>query len=414
MTASTKPAWERFGDAMLDWGGYSLLAFATVLGVSAGGPDPAWRLTTLAIAGGAAAWMYVLYTRRPLPNTDHRLRLDVFFVGLLVFASVLMVWQPLFFIFMIAGFFYATVLRPLPLAVLGIAATSILVNSLIAGLPQTPEAWTFYVAIIVVQTIVISAGAVISEKVTEQNEERRVALAQLEAALEENAGLHAQLLTQAREAGVLDERQRMAREIHDTIAQGLIGIITQLAAADHARDRPADRDRHTENAKRLARESLAEARRSVEASMPAALESGTLPDALAVVAREWSELSGIPVDVTITGEMTRLHPEIEVALLRIAQEALANVAKHAGATRAGLTLSFMGDVVTLDVRDDGVGFAVPERGPADGSGFGLTGMRQRVARVAGSLAIESEPGGGTAISARVPAIAASSSVVHAP
>ena len=97
---------------------------------------------------------------------------------------------------------------------------------------------------------------------------------------------------------MLDERQRMAREIHDTIAQGLTGIITQLEAAEQARDRPADRDRHLENAERLARESLTEARRSVEASMPAALESGTLPDALAEVAREWSEINGIPVDVT--------------------------------------------------------------------------------------------------------------------
>jgi len=408
MTTSSKPAWERYSDAMLDWGGYLLLAFATVLGVSAGSPDPVWRLTTVAIAAAAAAWIFVLYTRRPMPNIEHRLRLDVFFVGLVVFASILMLRQPLFFIFMIAGFFYATALRPLPLAVIGIAATSILINTLIAGLPQSADAWTFYLAIIVVQTIAISAGAVFGEKVTEQNEERRVALARLEAALEENAGLHAQLLTQAREAGVLDERQRMAREIHDTIAQGLTGIITQLEAADHAKDRAPDRDRHIETAKRLARASLAEARRSVEASMPAALESGTLPDALAVVAREWSELNGIPVDVTITGEVTSLHPEIEVALLRIAQEALANVAKHAGATRAGLTLSFMGDVVTLDVRDDGIGFSVPERGSGEGEGdgFGLIGMRQRAARVAGSLAIESEPGGGTAISARVPAIAA--------
>ena len=414
MTTSTKPSWERYADAMLDWGGYLLLAFATFLGVSAGSEDPVWRLTTLAIAAAAAVWIFFLYTRRPMPNIDHRLRLDVFFVGLVLFAAILMLRQPLFFIFMIAGFFYATALRPLPLAVVGIAATSILINTLIAGLPQNSEAWTFYLAIIVVQTIAISAGAVFGEKVTEQNEERRVALARLETALEENAGLHAQLLTQAREAGVLDERQRMAREIHDTIAQGLTGIITQLEAADHAKDRTVDRDRHIENAKRLARESLAEARRSVEASMPAALESGTLPDALAVVARDWSELSGIPVDVTITGEVTSLHPEIEVALLRIAQEALTNVAKHAGATRAGLTLSFMGDVVTLDVRDDGVGFTVPDRGPVDGSSFGLTGMRQRVARVAGSLAIESEPGGGTAISARVPAIAAGSSVVPAP
>ena len=94
--------------------------------------------------------------------------------------------------------------------------------------------------------------------------------------------------------------------------------------------------------------------------MPAALEAGTLPDALADVTREWSELNGIPADVTVTGNVIALHPEIEVALLRIAQEALANVARHAGATRAGLTLSFIGDVVTLDVRDDGVGFSVPE------------------------------------------------------
>jgi signal transduction histidine kinase len=410
MTDGSKPGWERFGDAMLDWGGYLLLAFAIVLVVAAGSrggdAEPAWRITTLALALGAGAWIYVLYTRRPLPNTEHRLRIDLFFVGLLVIAAILMVRHPLFFIFMITGFFYATILRPLPLAVVGIAATSVLINTLVAGLPRTPEAWTFYVAIIVVQTVVISAGAVLGEKVTEQNEERRQALGRLQVALEENAGLHAQLLTQAREAGVLDERQRMAREIHDTIAQGLTGIITQLEAADHAKDRAEDRDRHIETAKRLARESLAEARRSVEASMPAALEAGTLPDALAVVAREWSDLSGIPVDVTITGEVAALHPEIEVALLRIAQEALTNVGKHAGATRAGLTLSFMGDVVTLDVRDDGVGFAPSEQGPAEGSGFGLTGMRQRVARVAGSLAIESEPGGGTAISARVPAIAA--------
>src|SRR6478672_4682257 len=368
--ASPKPTWERFGDAMLDWGGFLLLALATVLAVSAGDPgavpDPAWRPVTLLIAAVAAAWLYLGYTRRPLPPEDHRLRNDVFFAGLLVLASVLMLRHPLFFIFMIAGFFYATTLRPLPLAVVGVAASSILVNTLIAGLPQNAEAWTFYLAIIGVQTLAISAGAVLGEKVTEQSEDRRRALARLETALAENAGLHRQLLAQAREAGVLDERQRMARE------------------------------------------SLTEARRSVEAGMPGALESGTLREALEAIATEWSGINGIPVDVTFTGEVIALHPDIEVALLRTAQEALANVAKHAGATRAGLTLSFMGDVVTLDVRDDGSGFEVAERSPADGTGYGLTGMRQRVARVAGSLVIESEPGGGTAVSARVPAIAAGS------
>jgi signal transduction histidine kinase len=416
MSGPPKPTWERIGDAMLDWGGYLLLLTATILGVSAGradGKDIAWQVTTLGIAAAAGAWLYVMYGRSPRPTTEHRLRIGVFYVGLLILASALMLRQPLFFIFMISGFFYASVLRPLWLAVVGVAASSILVNSLIAGLPRNAESWTFYLAIIGVQTVAISAGVIVGEKVSQQSEERRKAMADLEAALEENAGLHAQLLTQAREAGVLEERQRMAREIHDTIAQGLTGIITQLEAADQARDRPADRERHVENAKRMARESLTEARRSVEASMPIVLETGTLPEALADVARAWSELNGIPVDVTVTGDAIALHPDIEVTLLRTAQEALSNVAKHAGATRAGLTLSYMGDVVTLDVRDDGIGFSVPGRGAPDGSGFGLTGMRQRVARVAGSLVIESDPGGGTAVSARVPAIAAGSATATA-
>jgi signal transduction histidine kinase len=409
MNASAKPRWERFGDAMVGWCGYALLAPATVIGLLAGPKDLAWQATTLAIAAVSAAWIYLMFTRLPPPRQAHRFQVGIFFVGILVLASILMLRQPLFFIFMISGFFYASILRPLPLAFIGVFATSFLVNTLIAGFPRGADAWTFYIVIITIQTVVIGAGSIIGEKISEQNEERRQALAKLEVALIENAGLHAQLLTQAREAGILDERARMAREIHDTIAQGLIGIVTQLEAAGAARDREADRDRHLANAQQLARDSLAEARRSVEASMPTALEAGTLPDALEAVTSEWSKLNGIPADVTVTGNVIALHPEIEVALLRIAQEALANVARHAGATRAGLTLSFIGDVVTLDVRDDGVGFTVPEPDASSSSGFGLSGMRQRVARVAGSLAIESEPGSGTALSARVPAIAAGSS-----
>ena len=104
----------------------------------------------------------------------------------------------------------------------------------------------------------------------------------------------------------------------------------------------------------------------------------------------------MPAAFTTTGTPRTVHPEVEVTLLRAAQEALANVARHAGATRVGLTLSYMEDLVTLDVRDDGVGFE-PTR-----AGFGLTGMRQRVHGVGGRLAVESAPGEGTAISASVP------------
>src|SRR4051794_27787397 len=316
--------WDRVNEALVDSCRYFLLAVATVLGLVEGDTDAAWRLTTVAIAAAAAAWIYVMYTRLPRPKKEQRLRILVFFVGLLAFASLLLLRQPVFFIFMISGFFYASMLRPLPLAVVGVAATSILVNSLIGGLPTTSEGWTFYLTLVIIQTAVLGGGVIVGERVSEQNEERRQALARLEAATAENAGLHAQLMTQAREAGVLDERARMAREIHDTIAQGLIGIVTQLEAADQARGRPHDPDRPLGNAARLARDSLKEARRSVEASMPAGLASATLPEALHAVASDWSEINGMPVDVTVTGEAIALHPEIEVALLRTAQEALAN------------------------------------------------------------------------------------------
>jgi signal transduction histidine kinase len=241
----------------------------------------------------------------------------------------------------------------------------------------------------------------------EQNEQRKQAIkdlteanAKLEASLKENAGLHAQLLAQAREAGVLDERQRMAREIHDTLAQGLVGIITQLEAAAQN-----DAERHTEAAIALARESLAEARRSVQALQPVSLERAQLAQALTDAANTWSSRTGVDAHVTATGHPTPMRPELELALLRTAQEALANVAKHAHAKSVALTLSYMGDQVSLDIRDDGIGLTEPApRAPKDGGGFGLTAMRQRVEGLAGTLEIESEPGNGTTIAACIPVI----------
>jgi signal transduction histidine kinase len=229
----------------------------------------------------------------------------------------------------------------------------------------------------------------------------------LESILEENQGLHDQLLAQAREAGVLDERQRMAREIHDTLAQGLTGIITQLQAAERHGQPQDERRRHIELATQLARDSLTEARRSVQAMQPEPLESARLPEALADVASKWTRIHGVPATVTTTGQPRRIRPDAEITLLRAAQEALVNVARHARAGKVGLTLSYMEDQVNLDIRDDGVGFdpqpdgaTVPAR--AGGSGYGLLAMRQRVEGVAGTLEVESAPGGGTAISASVP------------
>ncbi|WP_374099594.1 sensor histidine kinase [Streptomyces sp. I4(2020)] len=138
---------------------------------------------------------------------------------------------------------------------------------------------------------------------------------------------------------------------------------------------------------------------------PVALADGGLPGALRRTVVEWGERSGVRTEFTVTGTAEPLHDEMAATLLRIAQEALANTARHAGASRTGVTLSFMGDEVTLDIRDDGQGFdplAVPAHTSA--GGFGLDGMRARAERVAGSLTVESEPRGGTAVSARVPLV----------
>ncbi len=233
--------------------------------------------------------------------------------------------------------------------------------------------------------------------------------AKLEESLRHNADLQEQLLAQARESGVSEERRRMAREIHDTLAQGLMGIITQLQAAQRSGLGEDAAARRVNQAIDLARESLTEARRSVQALAPQPLVGARLPDAIEDVAQRWSDLHGLAVSVTTTGTPRVMRPEIEVALLRTAQEALANVAKHAHANRVGLTLSYMEDQVTLDVRDDGVGFATvngtgPLRPRDAQGGFGLSAMRQRVEGVAGRLEVESERDAGTAICASIPAV----------
>ena len=184
----------------------------------------------------------------------------------------------------------------------------------------------------------------------------REANERLEAALAENAALQEQLVEQARTAGVLDERARMAREIHDTLAQGLTGIVTQLQAADHAADDPAAWRRHHEAATALARESLTEARRSVNELRPEPLETGRLADAIAEVAAKWSARHGIPVQVTVTGEPGRCAPRPRSPCSVRPRRLWPTSASTRVATRVGLTLSYMDRQAALDICDDGPGF----------------------------------------------------------
>jgi signal transduction histidine kinase len=213
------------------------------------------------------------------------------------------------------------------------------------------------------------------------------------------------LVAQAQETAVLRERQRLAREIHDTLAQGFTSIVMHLEAAEQAL--PTDEQitlRHLDQARSTARDSLAQARRVVDDLRPELLESTPFDQAIARVVEQWAAHSGVAAEFKVTGEIRPLHPQVEVTLLRSCQEALANIRKHAQATTVCVTLSYLGDTIILDVEDNGVGLAQPAATP-DGltsGGFGLVAMRERVAQLGGELFVESEPGEGTTLSISLP------------
>ncbi|WP_435737727.1 sensor histidine kinase [Cellulosimicrobium sp. PMB13] len=366
--------------------------------------DGFWPEGAVVLGLVAATALWVLFGQT-LPLRRRALRpvpAGIYLVGLLALCVVLMTVSDVFLVVTVAGFFQAYLLRPWPVGVLGVLVTSVVLNGAAMSVWADPssEVLAEFLLIVAVQTAAIGVGIVLTARSEPEERKREELVERLEAALHENAGLHAQLVAQARESGVQDERQRLAGEIHDTLAQGLAGIITQLQAAERSTGARGESDEHVARALRLARSSLTEARRSVQALAPQELGRAQLPDALRTLAERWSQDQGIATRVEVTGTREPLSPAIEVSLFRVAQESLTNVAKHADASRVGVTLSYTGTEVLLDVRDDGRGFA-----DEDGTGFGLTSMRQRIRGVGGHVEVQSAPGDGTSVSARVPAIA---------
>ncbi|MFJ6750133.1 sensor histidine kinase [Streptomyces sp. NPDC091266] len=226
--------------------------------------------------------------------------------------------------------------------------------------------------------------------------------------IEELTEARSELAAAEHAAGVLAERERLAREIHDTLAQGLSSIQLLLRAAERAiPDRPGTALGHVRQARGTAVDNLAEARRFVRALSPPDLEGGSLPAALERLCATTARSSGLAVHCHLSGAPTELPTPHEVALLRIAQSALANTVQHAAADRVELTLSYMDTEVALDVVDDGAGFTpseVPAPGSAavSGTGFGLSAMRARARALHGTLAVESAPGEGTAVAVTLP------------
>jgi signal transduction histidine kinase len=230
-------------------------------------------------------------------------------------------------------------------------------------------------------------------RIIQQSAERADLITQLEAT-------RAELAEVSRQAGALAERQRLASEIHDTLAQGFSSILMLIQAAEAQLDlSPATARAQLDLAAQTARDNLAEARNLVSGLASAQLQSGTLTDALRRIAERSAAELGIDASFEIAGPDRALPAATEVVLLRTGQEALANVRKHASARTVAVRLCYAAGLVRLEVTDDGVGF---EPSAVNG-GYGLRGMRSRVAEAGGTVTVRSAPGEGTSVLAEVPA-----------
>ena len=354
--------WQRRVEGALPALPYVLLvastAAATLIdGRTATGP-------TLVLAAITAAWMVGL---------SHRPRLAPLYVtGLLVLFAVLVTRSPLYGFFVFTGYLSVDNLhgwwRAPPVIITGLLSAVCQAG----GFPFQDYALpALFPALAAVNVLIAGLMFIYSLNMEERE----------------------------REQGALQERQRAAREIHDTLAQGLAGIVAQLEAAAHARAQGVDDEGHLHAATQLARDSLAEARRSVRAITPSELEQARLPEAIEKVTTTWSRANAVPAQFTTTGTPRPMHPEVSDAAARRPGSADERRAPRTSLPRRAHALVHGGPRHARRPRRR-------RRLHPDRNGYGLTGMRQRVTGVGGALAVESSPGEGTAISASVPAVPA--------
>lgn len=218
------------------------------------------------------------------------------------------------------------------------------------------------------------------------------------------------LAEQGQHSTLLQERNRVAREIHDTLGQGFTGVLIQLEAAeDILEENPQGVRNHLKKARDLARDSLAEARRSVWALRPRALEGGDLASGLRNLAHQMTVGKQVKVEFSMRGKVRPISPETEVHLLRIGQEALTNALRHAEASQIKIELAFSHNGVQLSVQDNGHGFDATS-GSKDGR-FGQLSLRERAEQIGARITVDSEPGSGTRVIAIVPAASLSAGVL---
>jgi len=263
---------------------------------------------------------------------------------------------------------------------------------------QGPIAWSVLVNASFIAGFIVVLCRLVAD-IFQRSEEQQRLIAELEETRTELAAAE-------REAGMLAERHRLARDIHDTLAQGFTSIVMLMEAAEAELVSDPRALTYIDQARSTARESLAEARSLVWALRPDRLIESSLIEALQSVVDQLSEETATRGEFVVTGEPRQLLPATEECLLRVTQEALANVRKHADASRVTVTISFLDDGVALDVRDDGAGFepaVLTATGDGLVGGVGLQLMLERVEQLGGTRVIESSAGDGTSVAVQLPA-----------
>lgn len=309
----------------------------------------------------------------------------------------------LFMLFGVFGFTFGYGRNVISAAVLSAVLTAIWIGGWIFhGLPLGAIATPVFV------WVVANAINVLSSRISEQNIERGELIDRL-------TQTRTELAVAERERGVLHERNRLAREIHDTLAQGFTSVVLlSEATASQLETLPPERVSHSLSLiAGTARENLDEARRLIAAQPPAALDEGSLVDALAAVGDDVARRTNASLDLDLPSNAAFGGSE-EVVLLRVAQEATGNIAKYANAAHVGLALMVEDGWAILRVVDDGDGF-VPKKesgggvgtGNADptlSGGKGLDFMAERAVELDGELTIDSVPGEGTTVTLRIPVV----------
>ncbi len=413
-----EPAWEAF---------YALLFVACTVLVEAQKLDPARRIAASVALAAMIPWYLGL--ARPVMRLDADTWLKtvagwrgpLYLTGMIVLLGVALYANP-------NAWFLAFALCPQCFQLNSSnrrAMGFVIALNCVAGLMFVVSSWT-------VENLGTAVGVVLfsiafsevfsrwTARVIEQSHERDALIVQLRSAQTELAAV-------SHEAGVLAERQRLAADIHDTLAQGFLSIVTLVQAAQaqlplvsvpaarllvsrspgaqpHGPElagATAAMSEHLDLALATARENLAEARALVAALTPATLDDGGLVGALTRAAEASGRAAGIAARCGAEGAVRPLPTGTEVVLLRVCQESLANAARHAAATEVEVRLRYGDTAVELSVADNGRGFCP---GPADtsGSGFGLRGMRERLRQAGGTLTVTTAPGAGTTVRAEIP------------